>query len=258
MTMDWNNMRLFPLPSLIYLIHNNIQFIILRYVDPSDTTIRVMANLKIIATGIFLRVLLQRKLSVLQWLALMLLMVAAISSQLTGCGGTLFSSPALGYILGTVSATLAGLAGVYTEYLMKMNDESLHWQNTQLYGCGLVLNAIYLGFHRWGSGNGYSAIFEGYSFVTVAIVLNLAASGLVVSWLLKFADNIVKLYATSMAMVVTMVVSLVALQIVPSIQLIIGITIAIVSLQLYFSPPQPSDLGSPAYTLVPSRPAAKT
>ena len=41
--------------------------------------------------------------------------------------------------------------------------------------------------------------------VTWAVVCNLAFTGLLVSWIMKYADTIVKVYSTSMAMLVTMV-----------------------------------------------------
>ena len=39
--------------------------------------------------------------------------------------------------------------------------------------------------------------------MTWLVVANLAFSGLLVSWVMKFADSIVKVYATSMAMLLT-------------------------------------------------------
>lgn len=57
--------------------------------------------------------------------------------QVKGCGeascDSLFSSPIQGYMLGVLSACLSALAGVYTEFLMKKNNDSLYWQNVQLY-----------------------------------------------------------------------------------------------------------------------------
>ena len=50
---DWKNLRLYPVPSLIYLIHNNVQFGTLIYVDTS--TYQIMGNLKIVTTGILFR-----------------------------------------------------------------------------------------------------------------------------------------------------------------------------------------------------------
>jgi hypothetical protein len=43
-----------------------------------------------------------------------------------------------------LSACLSALAGVYTEKLMKMNDDTLYWQNLQLYSFGVIFNAARL------------------------------------------------------------------------------------------------------------------
>lgn len=57
--------------------------------------------------------------------------------QVKGCGevscDSLLSAPVQGYMLGILSACLSALAGVYTEFLMKKNNDSLYWQNVQLY-----------------------------------------------------------------------------------------------------------------------------
>ncbi|KAI8546237.1 hypothetical protein RHMOL_Rhmol07G0101600 [Rhododendron molle] len=135
MTTQWKSVCLFPIPSLIYLVHNNVQFATLTYVDTS--TYQIMGNLKIVTTGILFRLFLRRKLSYLQWMAVVLLAVGTTTSQVKGCGESscefLFSAPIQGYMLGILSACLSALAGVYTEFLMKKNNDSLYWQNVQLY-----------------------------------------------------------------------------------------------------------------------------
>lgn len=54
-----------------------------------------------------------------------------------GCGetncGNLLAAPIQGYLLSILSSWLSALAGVYIEYLMKKNHNSLYWQNMQLY-----------------------------------------------------------------------------------------------------------------------------
>lgn len=55
-TTEWRSVRLYPIPSVIYLIHNNVQFATLTYVDTS--TYQIMGNLKIVTTGILFRCLL--------------------------------------------------------------------------------------------------------------------------------------------------------------------------------------------------------
>ena len=72
---------MFIVPSAIYLVQNNIQFLFLKYVDPS--TYQILGNLKIATTGILFRVFLKRYLSKVKWLSLMLLLVGATTSQVS-------------------------------------------------------------------------------------------------------------------------------------------------------------------------------
>jgi len=54
-TTEWKSVRLYVIPSIIYLIHNNVQFATLTYVDTS--TYQIMGNLKIVTTAILFRCL---------------------------------------------------------------------------------------------------------------------------------------------------------------------------------------------------------
>ncbi|KAK4476354.1 hypothetical protein RD792_015503 [Penstemon davidsonii] len=274
MTTDWRSVRLYPIPSIIYLVHNNVQFATLTYVETS--TYQIMGNLKIVTTGILFRcclvdiktfilnfkgyvwflnfrhiyiscsrLFLKRKLSTLQWMAIVLLAIGTTTSQVKGCGqascNSVFSSPIQGYMLGILSACLSALAGVYTEFLMKKNNDSLYWQNIQLYTFGAIFNLAKLvlddfrsGFER---GAWWQRLFNGYSITTWMVVLNLGSTGLLVSWLMKYADNIVKVYSTSMAMLLTMLLSVFLFNFKPTLQLFLGIFVCIMSLHMYFAPP---------------------
>ena len=64
-----------PTLVLVYLL----QFWTLKYVDPA--TYQILGNLKIVTTGVLFRLLLQRRLSLLQWISLVLLMIGATTSQ---------------------------------------------------------------------------------------------------------------------------------------------------------------------------------
>ncbi|KAF7826148.1 CMP-sialic acid transporter 1 [Senna tora] len=243
MTMEWKTVALYPIPSIIYLIHNNVQFATLTYVDTS--TYQIMGNLKIVTTGILFRLFLGRKLSNLQWMAIVLLAVGTTTSQVKGCGeascDSLFSAPIQGYTLGVLSACLSALAGIYTEFLMKKNNDSLYWQNVQLYTFGAIFNMarLLLDDFRGGFEKGpwWQRIFHGYTITTWMVVLNLGSTGLLVSWLMKYADNIVKVYSTSMAMLLTMIISIYLFNFKPTLQLFLGIIICMMSLHMYFAPP---------------------
>ncbi|XP_020210817.1 CMP-sialic acid transporter 1 [Cajanus cajan] len=243
MTTEWKTVALFPIPSIIYLIHNNVQFATLTYVDTS--TYQIMGNLKIVTTGILFRLFLGRRLSNLQWMAIVMLAVGTTTSQVRGCGeascDSLFSAPIQGYMLGILSACLSALAGIYTEFLMKKNNDSLYWQNIQLYTFGTIFNMarLLMDDFRGGFENGpwWQRIFNGYTITTWLVVLNLGSTGLLVSWLMKHADNIVKVYSTSMAMLLTMIISLFLFNFKPTLQLFLGIIICMMSLHMYFAPP---------------------
>lgn len=73
-----------------------MQFFFLQYVDPA--TYQILGNLKIVSTGLLLRLALRRYLSRLQWLALLLLMAGAATSQInTDCSqgvvGSMLNAP---------------------------------------------------------------------------------------------------------------------------------------------------------------------
>lgn len=59
--------------------------------------------------------------------------------------------PAQGYVFGVVSALLSALGAVYTEWVLKKNNDTLYWQNTLLYGFGSLFNGINL-YHRQALG----------------------------------------------------------------------------------------------------------
>ncbi|GAB2296679.1 hypothetical protein Dimus_030788 [Dionaea muscipula] len=206
---------------------------------------KIMGNLKIITTGILFRIFLKRKLSNLQWMAIVLLAVGTTTSQVKGCGGascdSLLSAPIQGYMLGILSACLSASAGVYTEFLMKKNNDSLYWQNVQLYTFGALFNMARMVLDDFGNGFEKGAwwrrLFDGYSITTWMVVFNLGSTGLLVSWLMKYADNIVKVYSTSMAMLLTMILSVYLFNFSPTLQLFLGIIICMMSLHMYFAPP---------------------
>ena len=92
----------------------------------------------------------------------------------------------------------------------------------------------------FGENSGGNWLFDctnGFTAITWLIVINFSFSGLFVSWLQKFADTIVKVYATSSAMLLTALLSVSFFGLEPSLQLFLGITIACCSLVLYFMPP---------------------
>ena len=102
----------------------------------------------------------------------------------------------------------SGLAGVLTEKLLKSAAGSMHFKNAQLYACGvlLYLPAVYLSLLAPANGSP-AAIFAGWTPLTVVLVANLSLQGLAISWLLRLAGNVEKLFAGAGALFASMALS---------------------------------------------------
>eukprot|EP01116_Phalansterium_solitarium_P021285 TRINITY_DN6553_c0_g1_i2.p1 TRINITY_DN6553_c0_g1~~TRINITY_DN6553_c0_g1_i2.p1 ORF type:complete len:352 (+),score=160.15 TRINITY_DN6553_c0_g1_i2:126-1181(+) len=185
-------------PALFYFVMNSLTFYCLAYVDPA--TYVVFMNLKIISTGVLFRVFLQRPLSGIQWASLCVMTIGAAVSQLPTDGSTSFSINFTGLVLMTAQVTLSGVSATYLEWIVKREfKESINFQNMKMYIFGCLLSVVTMfGFDRSGFD-----IFAGHSRVSVLIILILAFQGLVTSWVMKYSDSIVKVYAAAVAMFLT-------------------------------------------------------
>ena len=97
-----------------------------------------------------------------------------------------------GVAYAALSAALSGVAAVYTEWVLKRSSSSLHWQNMQLYSWGVVGNAAGLAWAdvRGGlpPGAWMRSLLQGYNAWAYGAVLNLSLSGVLVAWIMMWAD----------------------------------------------------------------------
>ncbi|KAF9618699.1 hypothetical protein IFM89_002394 [Coptis chinensis] len=243
---SFNEVIVYPIPAVLYLVKNLLQYYIFAYVDAPSY--QILKNLNIISTGVLYRIILKRKLSEIQWAAFILLCAGCTTAQLDssanddpldcqwhipGFGGHLhgtcygvlltgpreidlsifcssdrvLQTPYQGWMMAIVMALLSGFAGVYTEAIMKKRpSRNVNVQNFWLYVFGMGFNAIAIFVQDFDAvlNKGF---FHGYTFITACMILNHALSGIAVSMVMKYADNIVKVYSTSVAMLLTAVVS---------------------------------------------------
>ncbi|KAL3929035.1 MAG: hypothetical protein SGPRY_002132 [Prymnesium sp.] len=83
---------------------------------------------------------------------------------------------------------------------------SIHWQNVQMYIWGVLFNFIgaYL---KDGAEIRDHGILGGFTMTAWSVVVCNALNGLAISAVLKFADNIARVYAHAIAMMLTMSIS---------------------------------------------------
>ncbi|KAH9603548.1 hypothetical protein KSS87_011311 [Heliosperma pusillum] len=221
----------YPIPAILYLVKNLLQYYIFAYVDAPGY--QILKNLNIISTGVLYRIILKKRLSEVQWAAFILLCAGCTTAQLKSNSDRVLQTSLQGWMMAIVMALLSGFAGVYTEAIIKKRPQrNINVQNFYLYVFGMILNAIAIMVQDFDAvlNKGF---FHGYSFVTVLMIVNHALSGIAVSMVMKYADNIVKVYSTSVAMLLTAVVSVFLFGFHLSLAFFLGTTVVSVSVYLH-------------------------
>lgn len=234
------NFFLFCVPAACYFVSNNCMFYIIRELGPA--TFQIANNLKVLSTGTLMYVFLGRRLSWLQWKALVLL---AVGSMVTQLGTAKDFSPAMvsrgptfSYFLVIMNALAAGLGGVYSEKLLKgkVNTPegfalpSIHVQNIQLYLFGVMFGILSVAVNG-GFANGQ--LLDSLNAFAWATVVTLTASGLLVSFILRYIDNVAKCFVGALSMLFTAVLEQLSTgQMIP-LRITLGIILTCIALEQY-------------------------
>ncbi|TYZ65482.1 hypothetical protein PybrP1_010328 [[Pythium] brassicae (nom. inval.)] len=241
----------YAVPSFLYMIDNNLTYVILRFVDPA--TLSVLWNLKILTTAVLFRFVLKRPLSEIRKIAIALLLLGVVTSQSdhlkkdlknakpqapeTDDAAAAADSAApedamLGILLVLVAVTISSCASVFTEWAFKRKGAcAFLWQNTQLYGYGVLFNSAGLLFEASAiTANGF---FAGYNRWTIAVIAVNCVGGLCMGAILKFLDNIACVYSHAIAMMLTMLVSMLFFRFSPSLEFGCGLAVLLISMYLY-------------------------
>ncbi|KAF9934736.1 hypothetical protein FBU30_000594 [Linnemannia zychae] len=105
-----------------------------------------------------------------------------------------------------IACILSGLAGVYFEKILKNTQASIWLRNIQLsfFSLPFSLLAVYL---KDGEGVTEQGFFAGYDMLVVTAIACQSAGGLIVAVVVKYADNILKGFATSISIVISSIAS---------------------------------------------------
>ncbi|XP_057863922.2 CMP-sialic acid transporter 4 isoform X4 [Cryptomeria japonica] len=223
--------KVYPIPAALYLIKNLLQYYIFMYVDAPSY--QILKNLNIISTGVLYRIILRRKLTEIQWSAYILLCIGCTTAELTSSSDRVLQTPLQGCMMAIVMALLSGFAGVYTELIIKKRpSRNINVQNFWLYIFGMIFNvgAMLTQDHDDIMNKGF---FHGYSLITACMIINHALSGIAVSMVMKYADNIVKVYSTSVAMLLTAFISMILFRFHLTLPFVLGSMVVSVSVYLH-------------------------
>ncbi|KAL2089493.1 hypothetical protein ACEWY4_014181 [Coilia grayii] len=226
------------IPSGIYTLQNNLLYVALSNLDAA--TYQVTYQLKILTTALFSVSMLGRRLGVYQWLSLLILMggvtlvqwpsdspASPETEQLTT------GSQLVGLVAVLVACCSSGFAGVYFEKILKESKQSVWVRNIQLGMFGLVFGVIGMLAYD-GNRVREHGMFQGYNSLTCVVVALQALGGLVIAAVIKYADNILKGFATSLSIILSTLISYFWLEdFVPTSVFFMGAVLVIVATFLY-------------------------
>lgn len=230
-------------PSVLYVVQNNLVYVAMTHLE--STTFQITNQLKILTTAIFSIALLNKQLTRIKWMSLILLSVGvtmvqidthtSVTTSLLTESNTLTTeqSMPLGLTAVLASSLVSGFAGVYMERIFKKQRRTSFWiSNAQLYTFGIFLALIGV-IYQDGVEISRMGFFYGYDIVVCLVVLFASAGGIIVSLILKYASCITKGFATSCAIVLSSIISVYLFDFIPSVLFVAGALSVIAAVLLY-------------------------
>lgn len=219
------------IPAILYVIQNNLQYVAASNLDVA--TFQVTYQMKILTTAAFSVLLLGKRLTRTKWLALLGLAIGvgivqiqnsspSVTSSTSTSGTTAPTttshgsmSPFKGFSAVSAACFTSGLAGVYFEKVLKGSQADLWIRNVQLSLFSLIpaILPVLLSppspHHPYPSSLlGWLASpfhdFNFWAWMTVAVQV---FGGLVTAIVIKYSDNILKGFATSLSIVISFLAS---------------------------------------------------
>eukprot|EP00238_Polyblepharides_amylifera_P014601 CAMPEP_0196600278 /NCGR_PEP_ID=MMETSP1081-20130531/95304_1 /TAXON_ID=36882 /ORGANISM="Pyramimonas amylifera, Strain CCMP720" /LENGTH=227 /DNA_ID=CAMNT_0041926107 /DNA_START=488 /DNA_END=1171 /DNA_ORIENTATION=+ len=208
---------------------------------------QILNNLKILSTACLFKMIMGANVSPLQWRMLVVLVLGSIMSQMGGCTNNEMSirGSTLGYTMKFLNVILTAVATVYNEKFMKSNDNSIHFQNLQLYSFGFFFGVGACVHHFESDFFSLELLTKGWSWSVLALTLNYAFAGIATSAVLKYLDNMTKTFSSNVSMFVVAIISIIFYHEQPTPHLFIGMFVAAIAIETYnsqgFSKPQPTN-----------------
>lgn len=223
-------------PAFIYTLQNNLLYIALSNLDAA--TFQVSYQLKILTTALFSVLMLKKKLSPQQWSALVILFVGVALVQFrpedskSSKTATTDQRPSMGLFAVILSCFMSGFAGVYFEKILKGTKQSLWLRNVQLGSMSVIIGLITMEI-KDGPKIQERGFFFGYDYVVWIVIVFQSLGGLLVAVVVKYADNILKGFATSAAIVLSCIASIYLFDFKLSFPFTTGAFLVIISVYIY-------------------------
>lgn len=243
------------IPAILYVVQNSLQFVAISNLPVAS--FQVTYQMKILTTAAFSVALLRKKLSTTKWLSLFFLAIGvgivqiqtssvAVPPKNQSVGSAHDSaplhihvmSPLKGFGAVTAACFTSGLAGVYFEMVLKNSKADLWVRNVQLSLFSLIPALLPILYTSSPTSPGFlSGLLRNFGMWAWATVVIQVFGGLVTAIVIKYSDNILKGFATSLSIVLSFLASVILFdfRITPS--FVIGASTVLCSTWMYNQPP---------------------
>ncbi|XP_077972002.1 UDP-galactose translocator-like isoform X2 [Styela clava] len=144
-------------------------------------------------------------------------------------------NPFIGLVAVIISCLSSGFAGVYFEKILKRSKGTIWLRNIQMSIFGVIAGFTGLYVSKWSEVI-EKGVFYGFDALVWFIILIFALGGLLVAVVIKYADNILKGFATSISIVLSTVVSIIWMNFHLTWMFVTGASIVIIAVYLYSLP----------------------
>lgn len=201
-----NNLRVL-FPAILFVCQNNLQIMSASYLDATE--FQVLAQLKLVTAAICSVLMLKKKLNYQHWSCILFLFVGiCLVQQGSSSSSSTSSAHAHTFLIGFAAmlgaCSFSGVASISMEYLLK--NELGFWISNLILAVYSIIPAsipIFADTIQRGS-------FDPYRYFTASVWLSIglnAIGGVLVSMVMKYADNILKGFAVSAALIATLFVN---------------------------------------------------
>lgn len=245
-------------PGLLYTFQNNMLFVALT--NLTAATYQVTAQLKILTTAVFSVIMLGKEISFQQTLSLFMLtggvgivQVAVQQASSNASQNTAEMNQMVGLAAVLSACLTSGFAGVYFEKILKRGRKvSIYIRNVQLGFFGTVIGLITVAVNDFDQVQ-EGGFFQGYGVPVMIPILTQAVGGLLVAVVMKYADNILKGFATSLSIVLAAMLSSMFFDVPVSNLFAVGAALVIFAVYIYGKfPPKPANQSTTGYAQVPT------
>ncbi|KIY43352.1 nucleotide-sugar transporter, partial [Fistulina hepatica ATCC 64428] len=238
------------IPAILYVIQNNLQYVAASNLDAA--TFQVSYQMKILTTAGFSVLLLRKKLTPTQWVALFSLAIGvgvvqiqtgaakAVGDAVTKSADIHSMNAMKGFLAVVAACFTSGLAGVYFEMVLKNSSSDLWVRNVQLSLFSLLpalAPIVVAQSSKTGLPDLLASLFNNFGVWAWATVVVQVLGGLITALVIKYSDNILKGFATSLSIVISFLSSIVLFDFRMSITFVLGSSLVLAATWLYNQQP---------------------